>query len=248
MEKEMVVLADRVFCVSNALKQYHMRNNPQIPDSKFFVSPCNADPTLFFYDADIRARVREKLEITDKKVIIYSGGLKMPWHIPDGVFELFARLTETCHDIFLLMLTSDINMAREFQQKHKIPDEKIKLLNLDNTEVSAYLNAADWAILLRHDMPVNNVASPTKFAEYLMAGLPVIISPNVGDFSDFVVENDVGFVIPTPYRDEDLQQLKSYLLKPIKSKDEIAQLGALNFSKKANIEQKIDQYLQLTVR
>lgn len=246
-EKEMVQVADRVLCVSNALKNYHIRNNPQIDPSRFFVSPCNADPSRFYYDPELRRQVRDKLGVNDKKVIVYSGGLKMPWHIPDGVFELFARLSVTDDSLFLLMLTSEDHMAREFQLKHKIPDERIRILNLDNKDVCAYLNASDWSVLLRHDMPVNNVASPTKFAEYLMTGLPVIISPHVGDFSDFVVEHDIGCVIPTPYTETDLVKVGEYLKSPVKSKEEIALLGAANFSKKANIEPKIELYRQLAV-
>ena len=38
-----------------------------------------------------------------------------------------------------------------------------------------YLNAADFGFLLRDDTPVNRVAFPTKFAEYALAGLRVIL-------------------------------------------------------------------------
>jgi hypothetical protein len=42
---------------------------------------------------------------------------------------------------------------------------------------------------------MNNVASPTKFAEYMLAGLPTIISPGVGDYTEFVTEKKLGFVV-----------------------------------------------------
>ena len=43
------------------------------------------------------------------------------------------------------------------------------------------MNAADAAFMLRDDVDANRVASPTKFAEYCLAGLPVIMTGAVKD-------------------------------------------------------------------
>ena len=48
-------------------------------------------------------------------------------------------------------------------------------------EVNSYLNAADAGFLLREQNPLNEVASPTKFAEYCLTGLPVIMQNTVKD-------------------------------------------------------------------
>jgi hypothetical protein len=48
--------------------------------------------------------------------------------------------------------------------------------------------------MIREDTITNRVASPTKFAEYLAAGLPVLISAHIGDFSTTVRANDLGLV------------------------------------------------------
>jgi hypothetical protein len=42
---------------------------------------------------------------------------------------------------------------------------------------------------------MNRIASPTKFAEYLMAGLPLLITPHVGDYSDLVESEHLGKVV-----------------------------------------------------
>jgi hypothetical protein len=36
------------------------------------------------------------------------------------------------------------------------------------------------------------VASPVKFAEYLMGGLQILISPRLGDYSDLVDKYNLG--------------------------------------------------------
>lgn len=54
------------------------------------------------------------------------------------------------------------------------------------------LGRSDMGVLFREETLTNRVASPTKFAEYLACGLPVLISPGLGDFSDLVVKHDLG--------------------------------------------------------
>jgi glycosyltransferase involved in cell wall biosynthesis len=61
-------------------------------------------------------------------------------------------------------------------------------------EVHDVLAACDAALLVREDTVTNRVASPTKFAEYLACGLPVIISAHIGDFSEVVARERLGIV------------------------------------------------------
>ena len=84
------------------------------------------------------------------------------------------------------------------------PDEFVFALFLDGVEflksveqskVKYNLALADYGILLRDNNTTNRVASPSKFAEYLAAGLKVIISENIGDLSEFVTSNDCGYII-----------------------------------------------------
>ncbi|HRN37811.1 MAG TPA: hypothetical protein PLL18_12975, partial [Flavobacteriales bacterium] len=56
------------------------------------------------------------------------------------------------------------------------------------------LVGCDHALLIREDAITNRVASPTKFAEYLACGLPVVISPYIGDFSGEVDRERLGTV------------------------------------------------------
>ena len=53
----------------------------------------------------------------------------------------------------------------------------------------------DVGLLLRDDLPVNRVASPTKFAEYCLCGLPVLTTPYVGDFSEYVRQFSLGYQV-----------------------------------------------------
>ena len=66
---------------------------------------------------------------------------------------------------------------------------------MQSNEVPKYLLAADYGLLIRENTVTNQVASPVKFAEYLACGLPVIISRNLGDYSEFVTKNNCGYLL-----------------------------------------------------
>ena len=54
--------------------------------------------------------------------------------------------------------------------------------------------AADAAVILRAPDLVNRVSCPVKVGEYLAAGLPLVISPGIGDLSDLVDHHGLGVV------------------------------------------------------
>ncbi len=66
---------------------------------------------------------------------------------------------------------------------------------LEPGEVRDVLRECDHGLLVREPTVTNSVASPTKFAEYLCCGLPVIISDHLGDFTALVESERLGIVV-----------------------------------------------------
>ncbi|HMZ48095.1 MAG TPA: hypothetical protein PLP28_03885, partial [Flavobacteriales bacterium] len=66
---------------------------------------------------------------------------------------------------------------------------------LDHAQVSAALAQCDLGIMVRERTITNQVASPTKFAEYLASGLRIITNAGLGDFSELVAREDLGLVV-----------------------------------------------------
>ena len=88
--------------------------------------------------------------------------------------------------IFLAQQEKSIDRLRE-----KFPQQVLQKWVAHN-QVTDILAACDYGILIRENTVTNQVASPTKFAEYLASGLPVIISANLGDYSAFVETHRCG--------------------------------------------------------
>lgn len=69
---------------------------------------------------------------------------------------------------------------------------------MSQEELVQELSRADALLLPRADDPVTQVAMPTKFAEYLSVGRPILLT-DVGEPARFVRENGCGMVsAPTP--------------------------------------------------
>ena len=78
--------------------------------------------------------------------------------------------------------------------------------------VPRLLVAADLGLMLRDDSLTNRVASPIKFGEYMAAGVPVIITPRLGDHSESVRRDQLGIEVDLTLNDEMLlSSLRCYL-------------------------------------
>lgn len=244
-DRSMVSLSDRVFCVSSVLADYHMTLSGGMADKqKFFLYPGNADERFFFYSEEIRRSVRRELGLEEKFVIAYSGGLEMPWHVPDMLFSFFARLSGLADDAFLLVLSGDSRIAMDYAAGLGVDSGRIRILSADNRKIHRYLNAADLGTLFRKDDIMNRVSSPTKFAEYIMCGLPVAISPFVGDLSGVIDNTGWGLKY-----DENIEETSETLDMKRKQwsacRSAIAGYGYNNFSKQSAINRIIKVYNEL---
>lgn len=238
-EKNIVTKSDVVICVSNALEKYY-KSKFKIRKNRFFVFPGAADTHLFSYKESLRKKNREKFDYKNTdKVIVYSGKLSLKWEIPDVVFSFFKRVKELDSNFKFLILTPDQDKCKEFVRNYDLINE-IVITKVPFEEVSSYLNAADFGLLLREDVPMNNVASPTKFSEYIMSGLPTIVSNGVYDYVDLVNETGFGIVLENMYSlsKDELEKVNS-LINIDRMK--ISDWGVANLSK----DKFVNQYINL---
>jgi len=235
-------IADKIFSVSYVLRDYYI-NSFAVATDKFVYYPCLSDDRKFRYDLDIRKRIRDKLGIADDTLIlIYSGGIKNEWHVGTRLFNFANEVTMRKRNSLFLILTRDQDIVKQAIQRYPDLDGRIISFSVPNDEVGDYLNASDLGILFRENTIMNNVASPTKFAEYMLCGLPVIISEGVGDYSQYTVNNAVGVLI----KENELANPAKYdFMKIFERKFErqkISELGRQQFSKQSIIDRLIQEF------
>ena len=175
-------------------------------DKPFEIIPCAASEATFFFDTNLRREARRTLGYSEAhRVVVYSGSLEFYQCFPESV-ALFRRLSDRDGSLRLLVLTPKVAAAETLLQS--LPRNYVRVLHVPLERVNDYLNAADFALMLRRRSPVNRVASPTKFAEYCLAGLPVIMTDAVAQshelasrFGNLILERDGELRQPLEPRD-----------------------------------------------
>ena len=236
-------IAESVICVSKAMEKHILAKYKNVSKSKIFVIPGGADREEFFFNEEVRTATREMLCIDKSFVFIYSGGLKKYWQKKRTIFEFMSRIQEINANTIFLCLTSDMEIATELKKKYFSSNANIFILAVNSNEVNNYLCAADAGIILRDDIHTNRVSSPTKVAEYLLAGLPVIISKNVGDYSEFIDNNGYGVVVNNNI-DIMINEIELGKLKNI-NRHKVGEYSASIYSKQIIMNKLMQLYSQL---
>jgi glycosyltransferase involved in cell wall biosynthesis len=246
-ELALIGLCDKAFSVSGKLRDYFLEKK-QLSPGKFLIVPCLADEDSFFYDESIRVKTRRELGIADDNlVLLYSGGLDKSWQIPEFIFGAVSRLKKRNRKIFFMCLTPHEAIANELINSLKIEESEVWIGYVNYKDINRYLNAADIGLLFREDDSTNNVASPTKFAEYLMAGLPTVLSQGVGDLSDFVAQTPGVGVVVDNHSSRLIDDIDSYLKNTVFDRSATARIGKENFSKKNQMSEIIKVFETLLV-
>jgi hypothetical protein len=148
--------------------------------------------------------IRKKLGIMRDRIVFVYSGSTATWQNLDALCRwVEERLLSTDNYVFIFLCDETFEIKRLIQ----LFPEVVLNFKVKPYEVREFLLSCDYGLLMRSDSITNQVASPVKFAEYLSAGLKVIISPGIGDFSELVLKNDLGIVI-------DFNQPMPDLLKP----------------------------------
>jgi glycosyltransferase involved in cell wall biosynthesis len=168
---------DRALFVSSPL---HELAQPYLGSKPYSIVPSCASESDFFFSPQLREATRAKLGYQPNETLyVYSGGVQAYQRFEDMI-AAFAALARSQENARLLIATPQVEAARKIAQA-LLPAGAWQALSVPISGVNALLNAADAGFLLRHDTPTNYVASPTKFAEYCLAGLPVILTNAIKD-------------------------------------------------------------------
>jgi len=192
-------LADHLICVSERHAE-EMASRYGYARGRITVVPNGVDVGRFRPDAAARAAIRQRLGIAPEDfVAVYCGGMHAWQCFPESVdfANLVASLRARVH---LLVLTPELELA-QCHLGRAAPGLRHHVVSVAHEEVPRYLAAGDAGLLLRAPNACNIVASPMKFAEYLACGLPVVIGPQVGDYSELVRRRQLGVVVDPAARE-----------------------------------------------
>ena len=190
-ERQSVTEADLRISVSNKLVEW-WRATYDYGDELHIVIPSSLDSALeevaFIGDHPQKNKIAG---VNEKDVLFAFSAGSGDWQSTDLIASFVEKAFSSDPRYKLLFLSRTELKGNSVLEKYK---DRVVQVWVDHFEVPGMLACADYALLLRENSVTNHVASPVKFAEYLHQGLPVIISPNVGDYSELVTNSKIGCV------------------------------------------------------
>ncbi len=197
-------------------------------EGKHVVIPCtlNSDFTAVTPGEAEKNKARKTLGIDPVDVVLVYSGSVSGWQSFPTLYKYLAPfLRRSVKNKIVFLSKEEENISK---LENEFPGQILRKW-VKHTEVPAVLSACDMGILIREQSVTNKVAAPTKFAEYLSAGLPVIISENIGDYSAFVRNYQCGIIA------------NGHELPPIEKSDEalrikMIQLVNTHFTKQSQLE------------
>lgn len=165
--------ANAAFFVSDALFELYcnklITNNIQI-------IPCPVYEKIFYFDKKLRSEKRKKMGFDlDKTVFLYSGSM-VNYQSLDLQFNEYKNILKDKNQIIIYATSNPISAETYFNNFAK---NQFIIISVPYTEMNSFYNVADFAFLLRDKKKLNWVASPTKFGEYCLTGLSVIMNDTV---------------------------------------------------------------------
>lgn len=173
------------------------------------VIPCCVD--LKRFDAisnESRVDMRRQLGIDDRFVIAYVGSFG-GWYLTDEMFDFFRAAREVDPSVFIMVLTQrDKAMAIDKLITAGFTESDVFVDSVSPDEIPQYLSAADAGLSFIKRCYSKQSSSPTKNAEYLAAGLPIIANLGVGDVDAQITDHSVGVIVERLDRECYLDALK----------------------------------------
>ena len=159
------------------------------------VVPCCADLELFKFNPADRARRREELRLGDRLVLVYSGSID-GWYLTDKMADFFLSLRKRQPNAHFLWLTPyRHDRIRRLMQDRGLGDSDYTVVRAEPRDVPSYLSAADTGLAFIKPCFSKLASSPTKYAEYLACGLPLIINAGIGDSDVLSTQERVGALV-----------------------------------------------------
>lgn len=160
------------------------------------VIPCCVDLSRFeIANEKNRAAIRAELGLDGRFVMAYVGAFG-GWYLTRETADLFGTLKQIRPDAFALVLTQSSPQMIEpllLDRGYEATDYLIKRVAAE--EIPGYLSGADAGISFIKVCYSKQASSPTKNAEYLACGLPIIANSGIGDTDIHIKNNAVGTLV-----------------------------------------------------
>jgi glycosyltransferase involved in cell wall biosynthesis len=159
------------------------------------VIPCCVDLDRFKFDPTARNQRRAELRLEDRLVLVYSGSIG-GWYLTEEMIGFFVAMLSKRPNVHLLcLITNGQDKVEAILKERGVAPGSYTIKSVSSEDVSSYLSASDAGIAFIKPCFSKLASSPTKNAEYLACGLPLVINSGIGDSDSLVRTEGIGALV-----------------------------------------------------
>jgi glycosyltransferase involved in cell wall biosynthesis len=196
MERRILAQSDAIVTLTQAIWPI-LKKWDGLSDREVFheVIPCCADLEHFKFSSEARAAKREELGLGDRFSLVYSGSID-GWYLTEQMADFFKQLlTREPGAHFLWLTPSRHDRIRQIMSERGVQSESYSIKSVPARDVPSYLSASDASIAFIKPCFSKLASSPTKTAEYLGCGLPLLLNAGIGDSDSLITDEKAGALV-----------------------------------------------------
>ncbi len=160
-----------VFYVSKEMQDFEENKFRLSTEKKSFIMPC--------FNSTLNPAAFQTKDKYANNVFAYVGSLSK-WQCFEETMDFYKRITEKIEDAELRVYTFSVEEAKKILSEKGVHASTVTCLT--PIELEKALSDIKYGFVLREDISVNNVATPTKISSYLASGVIPIYSACLKDF------------------------------------------------------------------
>ena len=208
------------------------------PGKPTAVIPCAVDLAAFAASDESRARVRAALDLGNGPVLVYSGSLGS-WYRLREMLDFYEIAAGQIAGLSLLIVSPDEQKARTLVADHPRA-ARIRAVRARPEQMPEYLSAADAGLCFLGDHHSKAASSPTKYGEYLAAGLAVVTNPWTGDAARLA--GDPAWILVDAFSPEAYSAAASELRRRLEQPDRLRQAARALAQRCFSMDDALDRY------
>ena len=198
-EAAQVKQSDGIVCLTYAAEKI-IKNWPEYKKNiPLEIIPCSVDVDLFdpsSIKAADREHLRHQLNIPSGNTVFTYLGSIGGWYLTDEMLKLCKVLSDSIPASSFLFISPHLHSTiLDAALRHGLSAERIITKQAVRTEVPLLLSLSNYSIFFIKPCYSKLSSSPTKHAELMAMGLPVITNAGVGDVEQIVNIYKGGYVL-----------------------------------------------------
>ena len=248
IEKKLLCHADKTVVLSEDIKDFLINSNYlqkcDIKKKSINTIPCCVDIKKFNMEGGLTETLREKYKLSGKFVFLYIGSVGT-WYLLEEMMDFFIvakTLISNAH--FLILTHVDKNMVISAWKQRSLSFSDITIDSTEFCDMPYFIKLADAGLFFIKPCFSKRFSSPTKLAEYLACGLPIIINSGIGDTEKIVSDNRVGVMV-RDFNEKEYLDKTEELLDLLKEGKELSKRCRLIVENYLSLDMGVGRYLNI---